>query len=343
MRGDLRYRLVSFFALLVLFNLAAWAVLAGLAAHVAASVLSVGAGSYILGLKHGFDADHIAAIDNVTRKLRQDGQRTISTGLFFALGHSTVVILLALALIAAARTGIGQSTTFRTWGGILSMTVSAGFLTMLGIVNLRIFFQLRGIFRANPSVSRDTGHFNFEVEELLNQRGIGARVFGFLYRRIDASWKMFPLGFLFGLGFDTATEIAVLGVSAEAASSGTMPIWAIMAFPLMFTAGMTMVDSMDGALMMGMYDWALSDPRRKLFFNMVITGLSALMALAVAAIEWLQFASAYLQPEGQAWKMVANLNFFTVGLIMTFLMLTTWLLAAGFYRRYLVAPSSTRD
>jgi high-affinity nickel-transport protein len=342
MRNDLRHGLASFFALLALFNLAAWAVLAGVAAHIAASALGISALSYILGLKHGFDADHIAAIDNVTRKLRQDGRRTISTGLFFALGHSTIVMLLSLTLIAAARLHNAQDTIFSRWGGSLSRTVSAGFLTILGIVNLRIFLQLRRIFSARASIALDS-ECDAAVEELLDQRGFAGRVFGFLYRRIDASWKMFPLGFLFGLGFDTATEIAVLGVSAETASSGTMPAWAIMMFPLMFTAGMTMVDAMDGALMMGMYDWALSDPRRKLFFNTVITGLSALMALAVAVIEWLQLVCTHLQSEGQLWKAIGNLNFSVVGLVMTFLLLTAWLLAAGCYRRYFAAPSSTQD
>ncbi len=342
MRCDFRHRLVFFFAVLALFNLAAWMVLAGLAARVAAPALSLGALSYVLGLKHGFDADHIAAIDNVTRKLRQDGQRTIATGLFFALGHSTIVILLCLTLIAAARLNIAQCTIVSTWGGSVSRMVSAGFLTILGITNLWIFARLRGISRARASSQRDADFSTDEIDELLNQRGLAGRAFGFLYRRIDASWKMFPLGFLFGIGFDTATEIAVLGVSAEAASNGAMPVGMIMAFPLMFTAGMTMVDAMDGALMMGMYDWALSDPARKLSFNMIITGLSALMALVVAVVEWFQLIGVHIRPMSQAWNAIENLNFSEIGLVMTLLILTTWLFAAGIYRRYFM-PSSTRD
>lgn len=340
MRSNFRHRLVPFFALLALFNLAAWTVLASLAAQVAVSVLSMGALSYVLGLKHGFDADHIAAIDNVTRKLRQDGQRTIMTGLFFALGHSTIVILLSLTLVAAARLNIERGTILGSWGAAVSSVASAVFLTILGIVNLRIFLQLRRISRAQASSGRDAEFPINEINELLNQRGLSGRVFGFLYRRIDASWKMFPLGFLFGLGFDTATEIAVLGVSAKAAANGAMPAWMIMVFPLMFTAGMTMVDAMDGALMTEMYDWALSDNTRKLSFNEIITGLSALMALAVGTVEWFQLIGAHIRSMSKAWQAVESLNFSEVGLAMTLLILTTWLLAAGIYRRYLVRSSA---
>jgi high-affinity nickel-transport protein len=167
------------------------------------------------------------------------------------------------------------------------------------------------------------------------------RMFGAIYRRIHASWQMFPVGFLFGLGFDTATEIAVLSFSGEAASNGKLPVWAIMIFPLMFTAGMTMVDSMDGALMMGMYDWAFSDPRKKLSFNMTITGLSALIALSVALIEWVQFAGSHVRLLRPLWATVAKLDFSSFGLAITVVMLTVWCFALMFYRRRLVVSSST--
>lgn len=341
MKNNLRQSVALLFIGLALFTFAAWMTLAGLAAGTEAAVLSVGSLSYLLGLRHGFDADHIAAIDNVTRKLRQDGKRCVTTGLYFALGHSTMVMLMSFVLVMAARSNGGRGFLAGVWGGELSKMVSAAFLTIVGIVNIAIFMQLRKITMAQTSVDGSGAVANGEVEALLCQRGCAGRLFASLYRRIEASWQMYPVGFLFGLGFDTATEIAMLGFSAEAASSGKLPIWAIMIFPLMFTAGMTMVDAMDGALMMGMYDWAFSDSRKKLFFNTTITGLSALVALTVALIEWAQLSISHMEFLRPLRTTMSNLDFSAVGLTIAALMLAVWCFGLAIYWRRSVVSSSS--
>jgi nickel/cobalt transporter (NiCoT) family protein len=294
-----------------------------LAMRFGGSVLVMGGLCFLLGLQHGFDADHIAAIDNVTRKLRQDGKRALSSGLWFATGHSAVVLVVSAGLIVGVGIGQGTLASLDRWGALLARLLSAGFLTLLGLINLRLFTRLRRALREG-SLDNQTPGFS---------QAPWSGVFGFLYRRLDASWKMLPVGFLFGLSFDTATEVAMLGLSADAAARGQLPLWSVMIFPLLFTAGMVAVDAADGVVMMRVYEWAFSEPRRKLFFNTVITGLSAAMALAIAGLEWLQWTSSRFHLNGPLWQAVDNLDFAKIGAGMVGGLLLIWLLARRHYHR----------
>ncbi|MBF6567636.1 MAG: HoxN/HupN/NixA family nickel/cobalt transporter [Candidatus Binataceae bacterium] len=326
-----RRRFVLLLAGLALFNLAVWLALARLALTVDVSVAGMGTLAYFLGLRHGFDADHIAAIDNVTRKLRRDGRHCITTGLFFALGHSTIVIMLALGIALESTTPKGAALIRTLHHTLLGTMLSSAFLTGIGIVNLIVFIQLYRTFTAQTRTPR--GGESIEVEYLLERRGVIARIFGSLYRRIDAGWKMYFVGFLFGLGFDTATEVGLLAIAAEAAGSGHFPFSAVMIFPLLFAAGMTVVDALDGALMMRIYEWAAADSLKKLFFNTVVTGFTVAMALLVAVIEWLQALSAGLALDGPLWRMVDALDLGMIGLAMAVLMVVLWFVAWLQYRR----------
>ena len=214
--------------------------------------------AYGFGLRHAVDADHIAAIDNVTRKLMQDGKRPVSVGLFFALGHSTVVVLVAAAIAASASALEGRFAEFRDVGGVIATSVSSLFLFAIAAVNLTV---LVGVWRTYRHVRAGGAYQEQDLDILLNQRGLLARLFRPVFRLITRSWHMFPLGFLFGLGFDTATEISILGISATQAAQG-ISIWSILVFPALFAAGMTLVDTTDGILMLGAYDWAFIKPIR---------------------------------------------------------------------------------
>jgi len=325
-------RLVIVFAAVAATTAAAWLLLGLLAISAGEAIFGVGALAYSIGIRHGFDADHIAAIDNVTRKLRQDGQRPAATGLFFALGHSTIVILLSLVVAFAVGDKPGKPEILSILNGMVGALVSAGFLSAIAIVNLVIFVQLWRALRTMAAEGASP-KLDLDVHALLNQRGFMGRIFGFLYRHIDASWKMYPVGVLFGLGFDTATEVAILGISATAAASGTLHLWGVMIFPLLFTAGMSLVDTLDGVVMTRIYDWAFADGVRKLFFNIAVTGLSVLIALAVAGIEWLQILGSKFQLSGAFWDSVGDFNFTKMGLLIILLMVSTWLLALYKYRR----------
>lgn len=313
---------------LLALHVVAWGwLLALLPGHPA--LLGLGALAYFLGLRHAFDADHIAAIDNVTRKLRQDGRQPVAVGLFFSLGHSAVVLLLSIAIAALARDtqallrGAGEA------GGWIGAIVSAGFLTLIGLINLVIFRRLLRLLlahRRGEAVNAET------VDLLLAQRGGFSRLFGALYARIRAGWQMLPLGFLFGLGFDTATEVAVLGISAAFAQHSGFPDWGVLVFPLLFAAGMSLMDTADGLAMLTVYDWAMQDAARKLGFNVAITGLSVLVALSIGSVEWLQLLAGHAALSGGLWSWLGVLDFSTLGIGITALMLTAWLLAWRHYR-----------
>jgi high-affinity nickel-transport protein len=336
---DSSRRLIAMLCGLGAFSLIAWLCLAELALTADTSILGIGALAYFLGLRHGFDADHIAAIDNVTRKLRRDGRRSLTTGMFFALGHSAVVILLALGLVAESSMRQGSAIIHSLSHTFVGTLISAGFLTGIGVVNLIVFLQLCRAFRSHAKLAASDGA-SHEIELLLQRRGVLARLFAFAYRRIDSGWKMFFIGFLFGLGFETATEVGLLALTAEAAGDGRFPLIGVMVFPLLFTAGMTLVDALDGALMMRIYDWASSDSLKKLYFNIVVTGLTVAMALLVSLIEWLQIASAGLALNGPLWRAINSLDLGTLGFSMAGLMVVLWLVAWFQYRRYFSrAPS----
>ncbi len=311
-------------------NASAWLALFGVAGR-DVTLLGIGAMAYFFGLRHAFDADHIAAIDNVTRKLRQDGQRPVATGLFFSLGHSTVVIVLSLLLALAARETQSHMDALRDLGGLFGTVVSALFLTLLGLLNLRILIQLLRALRR----SRNGDMAAADHALSLAPGGLMSRLFGRIHRNIRASWQMYPLGLLFGLGFDTATEIAILGLSAGLAQHGSMDLIGVMAFPLLFTAGMSLMDTLDGLVMLRIYDWAMADALRKLFFNTTITGFGVLVALLVGGIEWLQLLAGLMGWQSGVWVLLEHLDFGTLGLLVTGLMLLSWLAAALYYRHAL--------
>ena len=302
-QSSIRRRLGVIYAFLVTLTLAVWA-WAWLALHGQPVLLGTAVVAYGLGLRHAVDADHIAAIDNVTRKLMQEGKRPVAVGLFFALGHSSVV-LVASAAVALTASALGaRSSILRELGATLGTLASFGFLWLIATVNL---LTLRSIWAAFRRV-RKTGVYEPEdLDTLLVKGGVAARVFRPLFGLMRHSWQMFPLGFLFGLGFETATEVMLLGMSAEQASHG-VSFGAILLFPAMFAAGMTIVDMTDGALMMGAYGWAFVKPVRKLYYNIIVTLSSAAVAFLVGGIEALGLISERFGFTGSFWDGVASLN-----------------------------------
>ncbi len=323
--------LISF---LVVFNIVVWILLL-FATHFSYSMISLGALAYFFGLRHAFDADHIAAIDNVTRKLRQDNKKHVAVGLFFSLGHSTVVLIMSIVIVLIVRGFSPTIKVFQNIGGVFGTVVSAGFLTIIGVINLFILKDLYNIFKAykiHGKINMDT---DTTMDELLNRRGFMGRFFSFMYKKIDTSWKMYPVGFLFGLGFDTATEIAILGISAALAKNSQIPIWGVIIFPLLFTAGMSLMDSLDGLVMMKIYDWAMVDALRKIFFNMIITATSVFVALAIGTIEWIQVISLKMNENSPFFNFINNLNFEVLGVGVVVIMITSWIYAFFYYKKYL--------
>jgi high-affinity nickel-transport protein len=333
----LRKNLIATITVVAVLNVAAWAGALGLRTLDAAT-LGMAILAYFLGLRHAFDADHIASIDNVTRKLRQDGQRPAAVGLFFSLGHSTVVVLLSLAVVLFARAASIHMGDLERFGHSFGVTISAAFLTLIGLVNLYIFLQLWQMLarhrRGDPTAADDA-----QMNTLLEQRGLVARVFRWIYRHINRSWHMYPVGFLFGLGFDTATEVAIIGISATMARRGGLPLWGVMVFPLLFTAGMTLMDTADGLAMLKIYDWAMIDRMRKLLFNTAITGVGVLVALVVGTIEWLQLLWIGEGWHGSFSTILQTLNYSALGGIVVVLMILVWLVAWFYYRRIQKLPS----
>ena len=286
--------------------------------------------AFSFGLRHAVDADHIAAIDNVTRKLMQEGKRPAAVGFFFSLGHSSVVILASMVVVLATAALKDRFNVFKEAGGIVGTSVSALFLFAIAVSNLIIFLS---IWRAFRKVRRGEPIVEEDLDLMLAQRGFLARIFHRLFKLITMSWHMFPLGFLFGLGFDTATEIAVLGISAAEASKG-MAIGTIMVFPMLFTAGMSLVDTTDGVLMLSAYGWAFQTPTGKLFYNMTITLISVLVALAVGGIEALGLLGDRLALKGMFWSVIGSLsdNFGMLGYGIIGIFIVSWFSSLALYR-----------
>jgi high-affinity nickel-transport protein len=286
--------------------------------------------AYSFGLRHAVDADHIAAIDNVTRKLMQEKKRPVTVGFFFSLGHSTVVVLASIAIAFVASAMQGKFDHFKAMGGILSTLVSALFLFAIALMNLII---LRSIYRAWRKVINGGSYVDDDFDMLLADRGFLARIFRPMFRIISRSWHMYPLGFLFGLGFDTATEIGLLGMSASQASQGLSP-WAIMVFPILFGAGMSLVDTLDGHMMLGAYGWAYLKPVRKIYYNMTITLVSVIVAVVVGSIEALGLIADQLKLQGGVWDALGALNdnFGTIGYVIIGIFALSWLASIVIYR-----------
>lgn len=269
------------YALLVVANVAVWTIALVCFVPPHAVLLGTALLAYTFGLRHAVDADHIAAIDNVTRKLMQDGKRPVATGFFFSLGHSTVVVALTLAIVLGAATVRNHIPNLEDLGGVLGTGVSAAFLFAIAVMNA---FVLVDLVRAAWRIRQGEAFCDRTLEESLDGRGLFGRIFKPLLRLVTASRDMYLIGLLFGLGFDTATEVGLLGIAAIEAGKG-LPIWAILIFPALFTAGMSLVDATDGILMLGAYGWAFSNPARKLYYNVAITATSIAVAVLVGGIE----------------------------------------------------------
>ena len=284
-----------------------------------AITVGVGVTAYSLGLRHAFDADHIAAIDNTTRKLMTDGRRPLSVGFFFALGHSTVVLVLALLLAAGVRALGGavqdEGSVLQETTGLVGTLVSGSFLYVIGILNLLLLIGVARVYaRARRGELTEA-----ELEAELMPRGPLHRIYGRLTRLVRKPWHMYPLGFLFGLGFDTATEIALLVLAAGASFSG-LPFYAVACLPLLFAAGMTLLDTIDGAFMGFAYDWALARPVRRLYYNLTVTGLSVAVALGIGTVELLSVLG------------LTEIDLGSVGYVVAGLFALTWVVAVAVWR-----------
>jgi nickel/cobalt transporter (NiCoT) family protein len=326
---NLRGRVIAIYGILLAFNLGAW-LWASVAFHRYPLLLGTALLAYSFGLRHAVDADHIAAIDNVTRKLMQDGKRPVAVGFMFSLGHSTVVVVGAGAIAGAALALQHRLDSIRVIGGVIGTLVSAFFLFAIAIVNLIV---LRSIYRAFLRVRRGDPYVEEDFDMLLGNRGFLSRLFRPIFKLISRSWHMYPLGFLFGLGFDTATEIGLLGISAAEASRG-LSFWAILVFPMLFAAGMSLIDTTDNILMLGAYGWAFLRPIRKLYYNMTITCVSALVALVVGGIEALGLLGQHFGLKGWFWDRVAGLNnnFGALGYFIVGLFALSWIISIVFYK-----------
>jgi high-affinity nickel-transport protein len=293
--------------------------------------VGVGITAYMLGMRHAFDADHIGAIDNTTRKLMADGQRPLSVGFFFSLGHSTVVFLLAAAFALGIRGLSGavsdDSSMLHQATGLIGPMVSGTFLLVIGLVNLAVLLGIVRVFRRMRGGELDEA----ALEQHLNARGFMNRFLGRATRAVRQPWHMYPLGLLFGLGFDTATEIALLATAGSAAAGG-LPLYAVLCLPILFAAGMTLLDTIDGAFMSFAYGWAFARPVRKVFYNITITGLSVAVALLIGTIELIQVLTDKLTLTGSFWEFFTGLDLNDVGYVIVGLFVTTWAVALGIWR-----------
>ena len=327
---DVRRRVILLYCGLAVLNAVAWA-LALIASAQYSFFLASAVTAYTFGLRHAVDADHIAAIDNVTRKLMQDDKRPVGVGVFFSLGHSTVVVLLSLLLalsIKLVRQDVNNGALTNKIG-IIGTTVSAVFLLLIATINIIVLIDIYKMWR---QVARGGVYEEQKVEDYLQNRGLLARIFRPIVRQVDASWKMYPVGILFGLGFDTATEVGLLGIVATSGSTH-LPVFFILVFPLMFLAGMTVIDTTDSIMMLGAYGWAFVKPIRKLYYNLNITLISVLVALVIGILEAFQVLGQELNLSGSFWDFIAKdidlnkMGFFIVGIFAL-----SWIVSTVIYR-----------
>jgi high-affinity nickel-transport protein len=293
--------------------------------------VGLGITAYTLGLRHAFDADHIAAIDNTTRKLMAERKRPLSTGFFFSLGHSSVVFVLALLFAVGFRALAGSvrasNSHLHQITNLIGTGVSGGFLWLIGVINLVILVGIVRVFIDMRSGVLDEA----ALEERLNNRGFMNRICGRFVRGVRAPWQMYPIGILFGLGFDTATEVALLFLAAGAASAG-LPFYAILCLPILFAAGMSLLDTIDGSFMNFAYGWAFSNPVRKVYYNITITGLSVAVALVIGTVELLGLLANELGLKGAAWQWISNININTLGFVIVAMFVLTWAVALLVWR-----------
>jgi len=284
--------------------------------------------AYVLGLRHGFDADHIAAIDNTTRKLLNDGKRPLTVGTWFSLGHSTIVCAMIVALVVAFDFIKAQYTNFANVGAILGTLISGVFLFVIGVVNVIIVLEVYRIFRN----LRDGELDQKGLDEQMEKRGFLYRYFGRLFKVVNEPWQIYPIGVLFGLGFDTATEVIIIALATGLALSGAFPLWAVLILPLLFTCGMVLSDTSDGFSMRYAYGWAFLHPIRKIYYNLTLTVISVMVAFAIGGVELLQVTSGEFGWGGPFWTWLNGLDFETLGFGIVGLFIGSWLVAMAIYR-----------
>jgi len=323
-----RERLILVFSGLLIANAMVW-LWALKVFHGQQVMLGMAVLAYSLGLRHALDADHIAAIDNVTRKLMQEGKRPVAVGLFFALGHSAVVVAASILIAMVASSYSDELVKYREIGGTIGTFASAMFLFGIALANLIV---LGGVYRAFRQTQSGEVFRDEDIDALLKNRGWLTRVLSPLFGLISKSWHLFPIGFLFALGFETASEISLFGLSASA--SGQLSSMSVLIFPALFTAGMTLVDTADGILMLGAYGWAYRNPSRKLLYNLIITLVSILVAVVIGGIETLGLISDRLDLEGPFWSSVAliNSNFGLLGYAVVSLFVLCWSISWAAYK-----------
>jgi len=324
-----RVKIAALYILLVVGNAVVW-IWAVTALSGRPALLGTAFLAYVLGLRHAIDADHIAAIDNVVRKLMQEGKQPHAVGLFFSLGHSSVVLLAVAAITVTAFTVRYHLDDFKAIGSVIGTATSALFLLTIALINL---FVLRGVWQSFVKARRGEPVADHELNMLLSGRGLLSRLFRPLFRMVTHSWQMFPVGFLFGLGFDTATEISLFAIAAGQASGG-MTFGTVMIFPALFTAGMTLIDTTDSVLMVGAYGWAFLNPIRKIWYNLTITAISVVVALLIGGIEALRLIADKLGLEGAFWAMIGGLNdgLANFGYLVVGIFLASWAVSYLIYR-----------
>ena len=339
LRGEgTRRRVGILYGGLIAFNVVMWG-LTLLASLQYPIILGIAAIAYGFGLRHAVDPDHIAAIDNTTRKLMHEGQRPVATGFFFSIGHSTIVILLSITLAFATsyiKTNLPQ---FKATGSIIGTAVSAIFLLVIGTINLVVMVD---VYRQFRRVKAGEQYDDQSLDDYLANRGLLARMFRPALKLVDRSWKMYPVGVLFGLGFDTASEVGLLAITAGFGASGQVPAFYIILFPLLFAAGMSLIDTTDGVLMLGAYGWAFVKPIRKLYYNLNITGISVIVALVIGLIEALQVigvetggitGSGDAQAgNGPFWSLVHSLDISKLGFVIIGIFVVAWVGSTVYYR-----------
>ncbi len=292
-------------------------------------LLGFGAVAYTLGLRHGFDADHIAAIDNTTRKLLHERKRTATVGTWFSLGHSSVVAAMVVTLVLSINYVAGHVDAFSSVGSILGSAVAGAFLWLIGLMNVVIVFEIYRIFRGLREGKLDEAH----LEEQLNKRGFMNRYFGRVFKIVREAWQIYPVGVLFGLGFDTASEIALIGISLIAAGgAGAPPIWMVLLLPFLFACGMVLVDTTDSVVMTYAYGWAFSRPIRKVYYNLTVTVISIVVALVIGTIELISVVVQGLGLTGGVWSTLGNLDLPAIGLLIVLIFAGSWILSVAYYR-----------
>jgi high-affinity nickel-transport protein len=295
---------------------------------IAVVLAGLGIVAYVFGLRHGVDADHIAAIDNTTRKLMQEGKRPCTVGMWFSLGHSTIVVALIVALVLATRTVATNIPALQSAGAIIGTLVSGSFLWIIGFINAVIVIGIYKIFQTLKQ-----GKLNQEqLDHLLENRGFMNRFFRPLFKLISKPWHIYPVGVLFGLGFDTASEVALIAISVGIGVSTSIPLYYILVLPLLFTCGMVTVDTADGVAMRLAYGWAFLNPIRKIYYNLTVTVISVLVAWAIGTIELLQVLSSELNLNGLFWNWLGAVNFEVIGFGIIFIFIASWLISFGYWR-----------